>query len=491
MMTHTESYLANYFEKTPESARSSATIAQLAALDHLAEIEPKLADALKQEIRDQRTQLKLIASENYTSLTTQLSMGNLLTDKYAEGYPGHRFYSGCDNIDTIESAGCEALKELFGAEHAYIQPHSGADANLVAFSAILFEKVQSPYLKKIGKKLMELTEEEHETLRREMTSQRMLAMGLGSGGHISHGYRFSLSSKLFQSSHYDVSPETGLLDYEAIQAQAKKEKPLVIIAGYSAYPRLIDFERMREIADSVGAVLLADIAHFAGLVAGGALQGKYNPVPYADIITSTTHKTLRGPRGGIVLCKESFKAAIDQGCPMILGGPLPHVMLAKTIAFKEALKPEFKAYSAQVLKNAKALSEELARLGAHLVTGGTDNHLMLIDVMTSFNLTGRQAANALADSGIIVNRNAIPNDQNGAWYTSGIRIGTPALTSLGMQEAEMKIVAQLIFKVLSSVSAEEGSKAKFALDVATLNAVRSEIKALLAKYPLYPELGEI
>jgi len=221
------------------------------------------------------------------------------------------------------------------------------------------------------------------------------------------------------------------------------------------------------------------------------LQGKHNPVPYADIITSTTHKTLRGPRGGIIMCKEPFKAAIDQGCPMILGGPLPHVMLAKTIAFKEALKPEFKAYSEQVLKNAKALSEELVSLGVHLVTGGTDNHLMLIDVMTSFDLTGRQAANALADSGIIVNRNAIPDDKNGAWYTSGIRIGTPALTSLGMKEAEMKKVAQLIFKVLSNVVPEEGSKAKFTLEASILESVRSEVKALLSAHPLYPELGEI
>ncbi len=480
--------LESYLEKTSADKRSKKVIAQLAAIDALMEAQPDLGGALVQEIRDQRSKLKLIASENYTSLNCQIAMGNLLTDKYAEGFSGHRFYSGCSNIDTIESAACDTLKELFGCEHAYVQPHSGADANLVAFSAILFHKVQTPFLEKCGKKLMELTPEEHEILRKEMTSQKMLAMGLGSGGHISHGYRFSLSSKLFESSHYEVSSETGLLDYDAIEAQAKAEKPLVIIAGYSAYPRLIDFEKMRLIADSVGAVLLADIAHFAGLVAGGVITGKHNPIPYAHIVTSTTHKTLRGPRGGIVMCKKEFKESVDQGCPMILGGPLPHVMLAKAIAFREALTPEFKEYSAQVIKNAKALSQELVNLGAHLVTGGTDNHLFLIDVMTSFNLTGRQAANALAESGIIVNRNAIPFDSNGAWYTSGVRMGTPALTSLGMKEGEMKKVARLIFETLKNTISLEGSKAKFTLDEAILQKTKAEVQTLLNDFPLYPEL---
>lgn len=482
------SHLTHYLERTPAEEQKKETIAYLAAIDHLSAAHPEIGGAIAAELATQRSHLKLIASENYCSLSVQLAMGNLLTDKYAEGYVGHRYYAGCENIDTIEGAAVSSLKELFGCEHAYVQPHSGADANWIAFSAILTTRIQKPYLEKRGKKLMELSSEEHEELRREMTNQRMLAMGLGSGGHISHGYRFNFSSKIFQASHYEVSPKTGLIDYDALAKQVKEEKPFVLIAGYSAYSRLIDFAKMRQIADSVGAVLMVDMAHFAGLVAGKVVTGIHNPIPYADIVTSTTHKTLRGPRGGIVLCKDEFKEAVDLGCPSVMGGPLPQVMAAKAIAFQEALTPEFRSYSAQVVANAQALAKALQEKGAHVLTGGTDNHIVIVDTVKSFGLNGRQSEQALFEAGITVNRNAIPFDPLGAWFTSGIRLGTPALTSLHMQEEEMELVADIICQLLGHCAPDKESKARYVVADGLIANQRARVEELLMRFPLYPDL---
>ena len=386
------SYLKKYFHKVAESERTSAAIAYMASLDAVGAAYPEIAQSIVKELEDQRSHLKLIASENFSSLPVQLAMGNLLTDKYSEGFVGHRFYAGCENVDAIEGSANELAKKLFGAEHAYVQPHSGADANLVAFWAILIQRIQSKEIERLGKKTLdELTPEEYEQVRKLLVNQKMMGMALGSGGHLTHGYRHNISAKMMQSASYDVDPSTGLIDYDALAAQVKAEKPLILIAGYSAYPRLIDFARMREIADSVKAVLMVDMAHFAGLVAGKAMSGNYNPVPFAHIVTSTTHKTLRGPRGGLVLCKEEFREAVDKGCPVVLGGPLPHVMAAKAIAFKEALSPDFSRYARQVVENAKVLAESLMQKGVRVLTGGTDNHLLVFDVASTFKITGRQA----------------------------------------------------------------------------------------------------
>ncbi len=296
--------LENYFSKTPQAARKSATIAYLAELDHLLQSHPEIAKHILQELADQRSSLKLIASENYSSLSVQLAMGNLLTDKYCEGYPHHRFYAGCENVDAIEETAVEYAKKLFKADHAYVQPHSGADANLVAFWAILLEKVQTKEIEKLGQKTVDqLSREEYERVRQLLCNQKIMGLSLSSGGHLTHGFRHNVSSKMFQAIPYDVDPKTGLLDYAKIAEIAKAEKPLILLAGYSAYPRKIDFAKMREIADSVNATFMVDMAHFAGLVAGGVFTGNYNPIPFAHIVSSTTHKTLRGPRGGLVLCK--------------------------------------------------------------------------------------------------------------------------------------------------------------------------------------------
>lgn len=481
-------YLEHYLEHTDRPKQKKQTIAYLAALDHLSEAHPTIAEAIVNELKTQRSHLKLIASENYSSMSVQLAMGNLLTDKYAEGYIGHRFYAGCENIDQVEKAATDALKELFGCEHAYVQPHSGADANWIAFTAILATRIQKPFLEKRGKKLMELSPEEHEELRKEMLGKRVLAMSLGSGGHISHGYRFNFSSKIFQASHYEVDAKTGLIDYDALEKQAKEERPFILIAGYSAYTRLIDFVRMRAIADSVGAVLMVDMAHFAGLVAGRVIEGKNNPVPYADILTSTTHKTLRGPRGGLVMCTSEFKEAVDLGCPAVMGGPLPHVMAAKAIAFKEALTPEFRAYSAQVVANAQAFAAKLEELGAHVLTGGTDNHIVIVDTVKSFGLNGRQSEKVLFEAGITVNRNCIPFDPLGAWFTSGIRLGTPALTSLHMKEKEMEEVAEIICTLLGHAAPASDSKARYIADPEVIVDAKEKVANLLKRFPLYPDI---
>ena len=440
-------------------------LAFLANLENVAQVSPTVANAILQELIDQRNNIKLIASENYSSLATQSAMGNLLTDKYAEGYPMHRFYAGCDNVDVIEKYAVDQAKALFGAEHAYVQPHSGADANLVAFWAILTARVETPAIAEFGAKdSSDLSEEDWEKVRQRLGNQRLLGLDLRSGGHLTHGYRKNSSAKMFQAFSYGVNRETGLLDYDEIEARAKEVKPLILLAGYSAYPRAIDFRRMREIADKVGAVLMVDMAHFAGLVAGKVFQGDFDPVPHAHVVTSTTHKTLRGPRGGIVLSTSEFAEAVDKGCPLVLGGPLGHVVAAKAIAFTEALTPEFRAYAKRIVENARALAAAFVELGHVVLTGGTDNHLMLLDVRP-FGITGRQAESAVRECGITLNRNTIPYDPNGPWYTSGLRLGSPAVTTLGMGPAEMREIASLMSLILSNTSAEAGtsgpSKAKY------------------------------
>lgn len=482
-------YLKNYFTHTPEERRTSAAIAFLASLDAVGAANPEITASIVQELKDQRSYLKLIASENFSSLPVQLAMGNLLTDKYSEGYPGHRFYAGCDNVDAIESQAATLAKKIFGADHAYVQPHSGADANLVAFWAILVQRVQNKEVEQLGKKsLDELTPEEYERVRQLLVSQKMMGLALGSGGHLTHGYRHNVSAKIMRSVSYEVDPHTGLLDYTALAAQVRAEKPLILVAGYSAYPRLIDFAKMREIADSVGAVLFVDMAHFAGLVAGGVMQGNYNPIPFAHIVTSTTHKTLRGPRGGLVLCKEEFREAVDKGCPIVLGGPLPHVMAAKAIAFKEASSPAFSRYAHQVVENAKMLAETLQSQGVRVLTGGTDNHLLVMDVASTFGLNGRQAESALREAHLTVNRNSIPRDPNGAWYTSGVRMGTPAMTTLGMGVSEMREIGAIVLELLRATTPVSGSKAKTVVEPATLTRCRARVAELLTAFPLYPEL---
>lgn len=490
MMKH----LDRYFAKTPQDKRSSAVIAYLASLDHLGTTAPKIAAAIEQELCDQRTYLKLIASENYSSLAVQLAMGNLLTDKYAEGFVQHRFYAGCDNIDTIEAEANDQLKKLFGCDHAYVQPHSGADANLVAFWSVLTQRIQGREIERLGKKsLDELTDAEYEAVRQLLVNQKVMGLSLNSGGHLTHGYRHNISSKMMRSVTYDVDQSTGLLNYDTLAEKVKQERPMILLAGYSAYPRKINFAKMREIADSVGAVFIVDMAHFAGLVGGKVFQGDYNPVPFAHLVTSTSHKTLRGPRGGFVLCTAEFAESVDKGCPLVLGGPLPHVLAAKAIAFQEANTPAFETYAHKIVDNASILAAELIHLGQHVLTGGTDNHLIVVDI-SSFGITGRQAENALREAHINVNRNAIPFDKNGPWYTSGIRIGTPATTTLGMGKDEMKEIARIIVDVLSATkpsivpSSGQQSKAKYTIDQGILATNKGRVSSLLQQHPLYPEI---
>ncbi|MCW3840472.1 glycine hydroxymethyltransferase [Micromonospora yasonensis] len=455
------------------------------ALEVIRAVEPRVADAIGAELADQRESLKLIASENYASPATLLAMGNWFSDKYAEGTVGRRFYAGCQNVDTVEALAAEHARELFGAAHAYVQPHSGIDANLVAFWAILADRVESPALKKAQvRQVNELTEADWFALRRELGNQRMLGMSLDAGGHLTHGFRPNISGKMFDQRSYGTDPATGLIDYDKVAEAAREFKPLILVAGYSAYPRKVNFRIMREIADSVGATFMVDMAHFAGLVAGKVFTGDFDPVPHAHIVTTTTHKSLRGPRGGLVLCGPELADQVDRGCPMVLGGPLPHVMAAKAVALAEARRPDFADYASRIVANAQALAEGLLRRGAKLVTGGTDNHLVLIDV-SGYGLTGRQAERALLDSGIVTNRNAVPQDPNGAWYTSGIRIGTPALTTRGLGTAEMDSTAELIHTVLSQTTPGE-SKAKYVLDPALADKVNKQASELLAGFPLYP-----
>jgi glycine hydroxymethyltransferase len=439
----------------------------------------------------------MIASENYSSLATQLTMGNLLTDKYAEGFPHHRFYAGCDNVDEIEAKAVKYAKDLFGADHAYVQAHSGADANMLAYWVILSKKIQEPALEKLGiTDPSKLSDEEWNKLRAELGNQKLIGLNYYSGGHLTHGYRHNVSARMFDCLCYDVDPETELLDYDKLREMVLREKPLIFLAGYSAYPRKINFKKLREIADEAGSVFMVDMAHFAGLVAGQVFSGDFDPVAHADVVTSTTHKTLRGPRGGLVLCRQEYAEWVDKGCPLVLGGPLPHVMAAKAIAFKEANTPEFKDYAQRIVDNSQALAKGLTDAGVRLTSGGTDNHLMVADIR-SFKLTGRQAENALREAKITLNRNSIPFDPNGAWYTSGLRLGTAALTTLGMGVEEMKEIASIVYLILSNTKANvmtkgdnagKLSKAKYTLDPAALKEAQERVEKLLSQFVLYPEL---
>jgi glycine hydroxymethyltransferase len=418
--------------------------AYVAQLDAISQVDTLVASRIVGEIRNQRSHLKLIASENYSSPACHLAMGNVLTDKYAEGFAYHRYYAGCENVDAIEAHASELACKVFGAEHAYVQPHSGADANLCAYWAILNTMVQVPSLAEMGvTNPSDLTREQWQVIKERTGCQKLLGLDYYSGGHITHGYRMNISGHMFDSSSYSVSPKTGLLDYDDIERMAKEIRPLILLAGYSTYPRKINFRRMKEIADCCGAVLMVDMAHFAGLVAGKVLTGDYNPVLWADVVTTTTHKTLRGPRGGMILCKERFADSVDQGCPLVIGGPLPHVMAAKAIALKEASTAEFEDYAKRIAENAKALAQAFMDEGFVLQTGGTDNHMMLLDV-TGLGLNGRQAESILISCGITLNRNALPFDKNGPWYTSGLRIGTPAVTTLGLGPEQMKEIGSII-----------------------------------------------
>lgn len=489
--------LQAYLAKTAPENINNATVAYLANLTESAKVSPGIAKSIVQELIDQRSHLKLIASENYCSLSTQLTMGNLLTDKYAEGYVFSRFYAGCDNIDAIEAEACEQAKKLFGVEHAYVQPHSGADANMVAYWAILSAKVVTPALAEMGEtNPAKLTIEDWNKVRAICGNQRLLGLDYYSGGHLTHGYRHNLSAQMFEAHAYQVDKKTGLLDYDAIEKQALELKPLILLAGYSAYPRKINFRRMREIADKAGSVFMVDMAHFAGLVAGKVFTGDFNPCAHAHVVTTTTHKTLRGPRGGAVFCTKEFAEFVDKGCPMVLGGPLPHVMAAKAIAFAEANSAAFQSYAQNIATNAAALAEACIAEGMTVPTQGTDNHLILIDVR-SFGLNGRQAESALRRAGFTLNRNSLPFDPNGPWYTSGLRVGTPAVTTLGMGAEEMKEIASVMKLILSNTKpemikkageADTPSKAKFVIDEAAEKEARSRVDALLARFPVYPEL---
>lgn len=492
-----KSLIDQYLAKHPTDINAGA-LSFIAALEQIRQTSPHIAEAIAQELSDQRSNLKLIASENYSSLTTQLAMGNLLTDKYAEGFPGHRFYAGCDNVDTIETEAAELARQLFGADHAYVQPHSGADANLAAFLAIMSVRVEAPIFARLGQtNPSKLSRKDWEEVRATLQGQKLLSLDYYSGGHLTHGYRHNISSRMFDVHSYSVDPKTKLIDLKALRRQAEEVRPAILLAGFSAYSRNLNYRTLREIADSVGAVLMVDMAHFAGLVAGKVLTGDFNPVAHAHVVTSTTHKTLRGPRGGLILCQTEFAEAVDKSCPAILGGPLPHVMAAKAVAFREALQPAFRDYASRIVANAQALSDELIKEGLSVLTGGTDNHIVLIDVATSFGLTGRQAEKALRECGITLNRNAIPLDTNGPWYTSGLRLGTPAATTLGLTPDDMRAVGRLISRMLKAIKIpiaasgiDEGkpSRAQFELDPSLIDQARQEIATLLSKYPLYPEI---
>lgn len=495
----TGALLTQYLSKfgLPTEELSAETVGFAAALDAVSRVDGLVADAILQELADERRHLKLIASENFASPAVLLAMGNWLSDKYAEGSPGHRFYAGCDNIDTIEGRTDELACALFGADHAYAQPHSGIDANLVAFWAILSQRVESPALATLGvRHINDVADEDWEGLRQDLGNQTLLGMSLEAGGHLTHGFRPNISGKLFRHRSYGVDRNTSLLHYDEVRRRAHEERPLILLAGYSSYPRLINFALMREIADEVGATFMVDMAHFAGLVAGKVLTGDYDPVPHAHIVTTTTHKTLRGPRGGLVLCDTNLAEFVDRGCPMVLGGPLPHVMAAKAVALAEASDAAFRTYARAVVDNARVLAESLIDGGVPVVTGGTDNHLVLVDVRP-LGLNGRQAEAALRAAGITLNRNVIPNETNGAWYTSGLRLGTAAVTTLGMGTAEMREIGDTVATVLRATSPDvidsganrgKPSLVKFQLEEPTAASARARVKDLLERHPLYPEI---
>ncbi len=411
---------------------------------HILEADPEIFQVIVKEYERQFYHLEMIASENFTSLAVMEAQGSVLTNKYAEGLPFKRYYGGCEFVDVAEDLAIKRAKELFGAEHANVQPHSGSQANMAVYMAVL---------------------EPGDTI---------MGMNLAHGGHLTHGAPVNFSGKVFNVVQYGVNQETELIDYDQMYKLAKEHKPKLIVGGASAYPRVIDWAKMREIADDVGALLMVDMAHYAGLIAGGEYP---NPVPYAHFTTSTTHKTLRGPRSGFILCKEEFAKQIDKTVfPGIQGGPLMHVIAAKAIAFKEAMSQEFKEYARQTVKNAKALAEELMREGFKVVSGGTDSHIVLVD-LRNFNITGKQAEEALGRANITVNKNAVPFDPLKPWITSGIRIGTPALTTRGMKEDEMRTIAKFISSIIKDIDNDE-----------LISRVREEVRELCDRFPLYPEL---
>ena len=492
--------LQKYLQETDEP--NIDMVSYVANLEHVAEVDPEIAGSIVLELKNQRNRIKLIASENYSSLSCQMAMGNLLTDKYSEGFPYHRYYAGCENVDAIESKAVELAKELFGAEHAYVQPHCGADANMIAYWAILdakvlipkFKELQNGYKSSIDKQIpktySDLSETDWQYIRTYCHNQKLLAMDYGSGSHLTHGYRQNISAQIFDCYYYSVN-ENGLLDYSEIEKKAMEIRPLVLLAGYSAYPRAINFRYMRRIADECGAVLMVDMAHFAGLVAGKQFTGDYDPVRWADIVTTTTHKTLRGPRGGLILCKEWLKESVNKGCPLVMGGPLPHIIAAKAIALKEASAPEFVDYARRIIENAKDLADALKSEGCELYTNGTENHMVMLKT-ESFGLTGKQAENALLQCGVVLNRNALPDDPNGAWYTSGLRIGVPAVTTLGMGKQEMQMIAHIIASVLKATSPVEVrgtfSKSAFETNKNVLENASKDVLELMERFKVYPTL---
>jgi len=412
-------------------------------LEHLKRVDPETFAAVQNETRRQANKLELIASENFVSEAVLEAMGSPLTNKYAEGYPGRRYYGGCEFVDVAENLAIERAKKLFGCEHANVQPHSGSQANMGAYLAVL----------EIGDKI--------------------LGLNLSHGGHLTHGHPLNFSGKFFKVVAYGVSLETETIDYDQLEKQAVAEKPKMIVAGGSAYPRILDFERFRKICDKVGAYLMVDIAHIAGLIVAGLHP---TPVPYADFVTTTTHKTLRGPRGGMVMCKKEHAQKLDKLImPGIQGGPLMHVIAAKAVAFKEALTEEFKEYQRQIVRNARVLGESCARRGYRLVSGGTDTHLFLVDLRKK-EMTGKEAENALDLAGITVNKNTIPFDPQPPLVTSGIRVGTPAVTTRGMKEPAMEQIAALMDEALQN----RGSKEKLA-------EVAKKVEALASRFPLYAE----
>ena len=467
----------------------SAAVAYAAALETIAAAEPDVAAAIAGELASQRRQLKLIASENYASPAVLLAMGNWLSDKYAEGTVGHRLYAGCEMVDRVESIAAEHARALFGADHAYVQPHSGIDANLVAFWSILARRVEAPALQAAGvRHVNDLPEADW----RAAAAGPALAADAGDGA----GRRRAPDPRV-PAEHLGQALRAGELrdrpgDRAARLRRDRRPGPRVPAAGagrrvlgLSAHPELRAC--CARSPTRSGATLMVDMAHFAGLVAGGVLTGDLNPVPHAEVVTSTTHKSLRGPRGGFVLCTDEYAPFVDKGCPMVLGGPLPHVMAAKAIAFAEARQPSFAAYASAIVGNAQALAEGLLRRGVRLVTGGTSNHLVLADVAASFGLTGRQAESALLEAGVVTNRNSVPRDPNGAWYTSGIRMGTPALTTLGFGPEELDEVADVVATVLGATApAAVTAKAKYILDAKVAADCRDRCADLLGRHPLYP-----
>ena len=413
-------------------------------LENLQASDPAIYAAIQEELGRQRNKIELIASENFVTTAVMEAMGTVLTNKYAEGYPGHRYYGGCEYVDKVETLAIERAKELFGAEHANVQPHSGANANTAVYFAFL----------KPGDTIM--------------------GMNLSHGGHLTHGSPVNISGTYFNIVPYGVNPETETIDYNELERLAEEHKPKIIVGGASAYPRIIDFERMAEIAHKVGALLMIDMAHVAGLVAAGLHP---SPVPYADIVTTTTHKTLRGPRGGLILCKEKYAKAIDKAIfPGTQGGPLMHVIAAKAVALHEALQPEFKVYQQSILDNCKALAEGLLSEGFRLVSNGTDNHLLLVDVRGQ-GLTGKEAEHLLDEAGVTCNKNTIPFDPASPFVTSGIRLGTAAVTSRGFKQEDLKEVAAIIGLVLNNPA-----------DLDKRKEAAARVAALCKKYPMYPEL---